>query len=477
MAVFEYRGVLAASGKQVHAFRDADNLKALRSALKREGVLLTSAQEDTKAHGQKSSRNIDLLGFFRRVSVTDVAMMTRQLATLVGAGIPLVEAVTALVDQMEKPELQRVLTQVRDRLNEGSSLAKALEQHPKVFPPLYVNMVAAGEASGTLETVLMRLADFQENQAKLRGKVSAALAYPVLMIIIGTALISVMMVAVVPKVTSIFASLGQALPWYTSLLIFVSDVVSSNETVGLVLTMGTLASIRKAMTKPQNAQKSGAEDTAHNTASLVWVVVAAVFAITLILAAFAVSSLVAYFIGVGLGIVFGFFLARFVAFLGKPEGRLWRDTMMLRAPLIGPLARMLSVARFSRTLATLLQSGVPLLKAMEIVKNVLDNARLEKVVETATGSIREGESIAVPLKRSGEFPPIVTHMIAVGEKSGELETMLENVAKAYDTQVDTRVQALTSLLEPLIIVLLGGAVGFIAFSILMPLIQMNDFVQ
>jgi general secretion pathway protein F len=149
----------------------------------------------------------------------------------------------------------------------------------------------------------------------------------------------------------------------------------------------------------------------------------------------------------------------------------------LKSPLIGPLARMIAVARFSRTLATLLQSGVPLLKSMEIVKNVLDNAKLEKVVETATGSIREGESIAAPLKRSGDFPPIVTHMIAVGEKSGELETMLENVAKAYDTQVDTRVQALTSLLEPLIIVFLGGAVGFIAFSILMPLIQMNDFVQ
>src|ERR1700690_2922068 len=194
MAVFEYRGVLVASGKQVHGFRDADNARVLRTTLKREGVLLTNAQEDTKAKGQKAGRNIDLLGFFRRVSVSDVAMMTRQLATLVGAGIPLVEGVSALVDQMEKPELQRVLTQVRDRLNEGQSLAKALEAHPKIFPPLYVNMVAAGEASGTLETVLMRLADFQESQAKLRGKVSAALAYPVLMIIIGTGLISVMMV-------------------------------------------------------------------------------------------------------------------------------------------------------------------------------------------------------------------------------------------------------------------------------------------
>jgi general secretion pathway protein F len=452
MAVFEYRGVNVGNGKAVHAFRDADNLRALRTALKREGVLLTSAQEDTKARGQKAGRNIDLLGFFRRVTITDVAMMTRQLATLVGAGIPLVEAVTALVDQMEKPELQRILTQVRDRLNEGSSLAKALEAHPKAFPPLYVNMVAAGEASGTLESVLTRLADFQENQAKLRGKVSAALAYPILMIIIGAALISVMMVAVVPKVTAIFASLGQALPWYTSLLIFLSNVVSSNETVGFVLTMGTLTSIRKAMTK--TTSKSGAEDTQQNTASLVWVVVAAVFGVTMILAAFAVSSLVAYFIGIGIGFVGGLLLARFVSFLGRPEGRLWRDTMLLKMPLLGPLARMLAVARFSRTLATLLQSGVPLLKAMDIVKNVLDNAKLEKVVETATGSIREGESIAAPLKRSGE-----------------------NVAKAYDTQVDTRVQALTSLLEPLIIVFLGGAVGFIAFSILMPLIQMNDFVQ
>jgi len=475
MAVFEYRGVAVGNGKQVHGFRDADNARVLRAALKREGVMLTSAHEDTKAHGAKAGRSIDIVAFFRRVSVGDVAMMTRQLATLVGAGIPLVEAVSAMVDQMEKPELQRVLTQVRDRLNEGQSLAKALEAHPKIFPNLYVNMVAAGEASGTLEAVLERLADFQENQAKLRGKVSAALAYPILMIIIGTVLISVMMVAVVPKVTAIFASLDHALPWYTSTLIFVSDVVSSNQMLGFVLTMGSLAAVRKAMTKSKS--KSGAEEAQQSAANLVWMTVAAVLVLTLVLSFLAVQSIVAYLIGIGLGVIGGLFLSRFLSFLSKPEGRLWRDSTMLKAPLIGPLVRMLAVARFSRTLATLLQSGVPLLKAMEIVKNVLDNAKLEKVVETATGSIREGESIAAPLKRSGDFPPIVTHMIAVGEKSGELETMLENVARAYDTQVDTRVQALTSLLEPLVIIFLGGAVGFIAFSILMPLIQMNDFVQ
>src|SRR3984885_15611492 len=203
MAVFEYTGLVGASGKQVKGVRDADNAKVLRATLKREGVLLTSAHEAMGAQAGKK-RNIDIGAFFRRVSVSDIAMMTRQLATLVNAGIPLVEAVAALTEQVEKNELKRVLTQVRDRLNEGTSLAKALEPHPKIFPNLYVNMVAAGEASGTLEQVLARLSDFMEGQSKLRGKVGAALAYPALMIVMGSTLITVMMVVVVPKVTAIF---------------------------------------------------------------------------------------------------------------------------------------------------------------------------------------------------------------------------------------------------------------------------------
>ena len=246
MAVFEYRGLVAASGKQVHGVRDADNAKVLRAVLRREGVMLTAAQED-KAAKRAEARNIDLFAFARRVSVGDVAMMTRQLATLVTAGIPLVEAVAALTDQVEKLELKRVLTQVRDRLNEGTSLAKALEPHPKIFPNLYVNMVAAGEASGTLEQVLARLSDFMEGQSKLRGKVGAALAYPALMVVIGTVLISIMMVVVVPKVTSIFASLDKALPWYTELLITVSSAMSSSQFFGVVITIATVNLARKAL--------------------------------------------------------------------------------------------------------------------------------------------------------------------------------------------------------------------------------------
>jgi general secretion pathway protein F len=462
MAVFEYRGLLAATGKTVHDVRDADNPKALRAQLKREGILLTEATEVNRAKSASSGGG-GLFAFFRRVTVTDVAMMTRQLATLVGAGIPLVEAVSALTEQVEKDEMKRVLALVRDRLNEGSSLAKALEAHPKVFPPLYVNMVAAGEASGTLEVVLDRLSDFMENQARLKGKVSAALAYPILMLIIGTSLITIMMVVVVPKVTSIFASLDRALPWYTSVLIFISAAVSSNVTLGGVFSLLLTTFVRRALAP--GPSRNG------------FVVAASFSGFVLVLACFFVESLSLLGLGVFLGLLAGIGLGQFLSFVATPQGQLWKDGVALRAPIFGVVVRMLAVSRFSKTLATLLKSGVPLLKAMDIVKNVLDNAKLSKVVEEAIGSIREGESIAGPLRKSGQFPPIVTHMIAVGEKSGQLEQMLENVAKAYDSQVETRIQAMTALLEPIIIVFMGGGVGFIAFSILMPLIQMNDFVQ
>jgi general secretion pathway protein F len=408
MAVFEFRGVVAATGKAVRGVRDAENPKVLRAALRRDGIMLTLAHEEA-AGKAKSGREIDLFKYFRRIGAADVAVLTRQLATLVRAGIPLVDSIGALTDQVEKEELKRVLTVVREKLNEGTSFAKSLEQHPKAFPPIFVNMVAAGEASGTLEQVLERLADFMEGQARLRSKVSAALAYPVLMAAIGILLISVLMVAVVPKVTAIFESLDRALPWYTQVLIAVSTFLAGYWWLMAMLISGGVWWFRR------------------------W--------------------------------------------KKTVEGRLKWDTLCLKAPIFGRLLQMLAVARFSKTLATLLAAGVPLLKAMEIVKNVLDNALLEKVVQEATGSIREGESIAEPLKRSGQFPPIVTHMIAVGEKSGQLEQMLESVAEAYDAQVETNVQALTSLLEPLMIVVMGAAVGFIAFAIMMPLIQMNEFAQ
>lgn len=408
MAVYEFRGITVGAGKAVQGLRDAENVKALRSQLRKDGIMLTTATEESEA-AEKKKGKLDLKKILERPSTGDVAIMTRQLATLIRAQIPLFEALTALIDQVEKDGLKRALTNVRDQVREGVSFADALREHPKIFGDMYVNMIRAGEASGTLEAVLARLTEFIDKQAKLKGKVTSALAYPILMLIIAVILISVLMVAVVPKVTGIFENMGRALPWYTRLLIGVSDF----------------------------------------TASYWWLIILAV-------------------VGGTLG---------FRRWRDKPEGKLKWHSFVLRLPVFGKLVQMVAISRFSRTLATLLGAGVSLLQAMNIVKDVLGNARLEQVVVEATASIREGQSIAEPLKASGQFPPVVTHMIAIGERSGQLEEMLENVAEAYDSEVDNRVQMLTSLLEPLIIVVMGGAVAFIAMSILFPLIQMSDFVE
>lgn len=406
MAVFEYRGIFVGTGKPTKGIRDAENAKALRAALRRDGVLLTSATEEKQAK-EKAKKDLQFFEFLSRPSLSDIAIMTRQMTTLLRAGIPLFESLNALIDQVEKEGLKRALTNIREQVKEGTTFAKALQSHPTIFPPLYVNMVRAGEASGTLDSVLERLTVFMENQAKLKGKVTAALAYPILMAIIGTLLISVLMIAVVPNLITTFQSMDQALPWYTELLIFTSGMLGSYWWLLLML--------------------------------------------------------------LGL-VVWGF-----RAWKRTPVGRMTWDAFTLKVPIFGSLISMLSIGRFTRTLSTLLAAGVDLLAAMDIVKNVLGNAVLEKVIEEATTSIREGQSIAEPLKRSKRFPPIVTHMIAIGEKSGQLEEMLENVAISYDSAVETRVQVLTSLLEPLMIVVMGGAVAFIAFSILIPLISMSNF--
>ncbi len=406
MAVFEYRGILIGTGKPTKGMRDAENPRVLRALLRKDGILLTTATEEAEAK-DKAQRNLKLFAFFDKPSVSDVAIMTRQLATLLRAGIPLFESLNALIEQVEREGLKRALTNVREQVREGTAFANALEAHPAIFPPLYVNMVRAGEASGTLEGVLERLTHFMEGQAKLRGKVTAALAYPALMAIIGILIISVLMVAVVPNLVTTFQSMDQALPWYTELLIFTSGMMGSYW----------------------------------------WLLFG--------------------------GITGG--LYGFRRWKATKEGRYVWDRFCLSAPIFGSLLSMLAIARFARTLSTLLSAGVELLKAMGIVKNVLGNAVLEQVVVDAIESLREGEHIAESLKRSKRFPPIVTHMIAIGEKSGQLENMLENVAEAYDAAVETRVQVLTSLLEPLMIVIMGGAVAFIAFSILMPLIQMSNF--
>jgi general secretion pathway protein F len=408
--VFEYRG-LNEAGKNVTGLRDADSPKTLRANLRREGIFLTEVLGEKGAAPGKAAPagRIDLSSITERISAEDISIMTRQLAVLIGAGVTLIEALNALIDQIEKEKFKRILSDVKQRVNEGSSLADALAAHPKAFSNLYINMIRAGESSGALDVVLIRLADFTEASAKLRQKVIGTMTYPAIMILMSLVILVILFTFVVPKVTKIFEDAKVTLPLTTRGLIFASNF----------------------------------------TRDYWYLLIAAAV----------------------LGI-FGFFRWK-----ASPKGREKWDRFTLKAPIFGQLLRMLSIARFARTLSTLLKSGVPLLSSMDIVKNIVSNSVLTKVIEDARESIREGESIAAPLKRSGEFPPLVYHMIAIGERSGQLEEMLLNVASAYETQVDVRIGALTSLLEPVLIVVMGGVVAFIVFSILMPILQLNTVIH
>ncbi|HEY6908392.1 MAG TPA: type II secretion system inner membrane protein GspF [Myxococcales bacterium] len=414
MPVFEFTG-LTEAGKNVRGMRDAESSKVLRQMLRKDGVYLTEARaaEAGAVPGEQKTglgREVDIGAFFgfTGVSAQDLAIATRQLATLIAAGIPLVEALTALVDQVEQPRLKRILGSVKQKVNEGSSLADALAEHKKVFTDLYVNMIRAGESSGALDVVLVRLADFTEGQALLRNKIIGAMLYPAIMMVVGIAIVGILFVVVIPKVTKIFEDMNVTLPWTTRTLIALSAFARDYWYV-LLVGLPALA--------------YGARRWVRTT-----------------------------------------------------RGRGWWDRTQLRAPVFGDLLRMLAISRFAKTLATLLASGVPLLTAMDIVRNIVSNTLLSDTIEKARDAIREGESIAAPLKRSGQFPPLVYHMIAIGEKSGQLEEMLRNVAKSYESQVEMRVAALTSLLEPVMIVAMGGGVAFIVFSILMPIMQLNTFV-
>jgi len=404
MPVFEYKA-LSAAGKPVQGLKEAESPKTLRAALKREGVFLTEVLGEQQQQAQQA-REVNVRRWVvGRVGADDLAIMTRQLAVLVHAGIPLVEALNALVEQVEHERLKRVISDVKQRVNEGASLADALAVHAKVFSTLYVNLIRAGESSGALDVVLVRLADFTESQARLRSKVMGALTYPAAMGVVGGAIMLVLFAVVIPKITKIFEDTQVTLPWTTKVLMAFSTFVST------------------------------------------WW-----WALVLLAAAGAWG---------------------FLRWKDTPPGRARWDRFKLTVPVFGRLIRTIAIGRFSRTLATLLKSGVPLLSAMDIVKNIVGNVRLAEVIEQARTAIAEGESIAAPLKRSGEFPPLVHHMVAIGERSGSLEEMLGNVADAYEDQVETTVAALTSLMEPLMIVMMGAVVTFIVFSVLMPILQIN----
>lgn len=412
MPAYAYTG-LNPAGKTIKGIETADSVPALKALLKRQGVYLTAVTEATRGasgggatKGSGGGREIDLGQLFDRIRPKDVAGLTRLMSTLLCAGVTLPESLIALTDQVESPRFKNVLSDVGSKVNEGSSLADALAAHPKVFSKLYINMVRAGEASGSLETVLIRIADFMDQQEDLRGKVTTAMFYPLAMGLVGVSVVTLLMVKVVPGIAEMFAGQGAELPFTTRTLITISAVVSGYWWLLIMMLVGAIYGFREW----------------HAT----------------------------------------------------PAGRQLTDRFILAMPVIGGLARKIAIARFARTLSTMLASGVQLLQALDIVRSLLGNVVLEKVLTKVRDEIREGAGIAPSLKRSGQFPPLVTHMIAVGERSGQLEQMLTDLANAYDRETSAAITRATAVLEPIMIVAMGGSVGFIVFAIMTPILQMNQ---
>ncbi|HBG61055.1 MAG: hypothetical protein A2Y03_11335 [Omnitrophica WOR_2 bacterium GWF2_38_59] len=401
MATFKYVAKNAESGNVTGKIA-ADNKESVIEALRKKKLIIISVVEvkDSKITGSSFQS--------KKVKPDEIVIFTRQLATMVDAGIPILQGIDALKDQVSHPLFQKVLTNVYDDIQHGASLSAAFNKHPSVFDTLFVNMVRVGETGGVLSQVLDRISTYMEKSLKLQRKVKSALIYPSVIVSMATIITIILLVKVVPTFAGIYDSFDRELPAMTQMLIGVSEGLKSY---------------------------------------LIWIV--------------------------------GFFV--FVVFL---IGRWYRtakgarviDGAVLNMPLFGELFCKVAISRFSRTLATLIQSGVPILESLDIVGKTIGNTVLEDVVEDVKNCVREGESIATPLSKSKVFPPMVTRMIGIGEKSGQMEKMLLKIAEFYDDQVDAAVEGLTSIIEPLIIGVLGIVIGFIVIALFMPILNITQIV-
>jgi general secretion pathway protein F len=406
LPVYAYKGVTSA-GRATRGFVDAESARAARSRLRGDGVILTELAESAAPYSRERPRFTIQLPSLRRIGSLDLALATRQLSTLVGAGVPLVQALSALTEQVESARLKGVVGHVRDRVNEGASLAEALAQSGP-FSDLYVGMVRAGEEGGALEQVLDRLADYLEGQVRLRSKVTSIMIYPAVMFSVACLVVGILVTVVLPQITELLTSLNQPLPIYTRAIIAVSYFARDWWWAGLALVAGIVVALRAA--------------------------------------------------------------------LRTEAGRIRFDHLKLTLPLVGRTARLLAISRFTRTLSTLLSGGIPIVRSLDIAKHVANNVILGAAIDAARESVTEGASLAQPLRLSGQFPPIVVHMVEVGERSGELEAMLEKVAQTYEEQVETSVTRLTALLEPLLILVMVGIVVMIILATLVPLLQITSSI-
>lgn len=405
MGVFEYEA-MAKSGKNVRGVIDADTPAAARRKLREQDLYPTKLSQSNAKAAAGASAPDERGTLTARVSQRDLSLMTRQLAVLLQAGMPLVEALGALMDQTANPRLRKVIFAVRDKVNEGVTLGDALSAHKRIFSELYVNMVRAGEQSGALETVLFRIADITERADRLKRKVTSMLAYPILMALVGVSIVTFMMTFVVPKIVKIFTTQKRELPFITTFMINTSQFIRD------------------------------------------W-----------------------WFLIVG-GMIGVFVLWRF--WVSRPEGRMRWDKIKMRLPLFGPLYVKMISTRFARTLGTMLQSGLTMMNSLDVVKSVLGNRVVEASMDDVKSGVRRGRDLTIPLRETGHFPPMLIHMVELGQRSGEIENMLIKVADTYDEDIEMTVDGIVSLLEPLMILVMGVFVGLLVLSILLPIFDISS---
>jgi len=339
-----------------------------------------------------------------KVKNKDIVVFTRQFSTMIDAGLPLVQGLTILAEQSENKTFKAILKEITKDVEGGSTLAEAMKKHPKVFDELFVNLVAAGEVGGILDTILRRLADYIEKAEKLKSRIKGAMTYPLVVVAIAIIVIAVILIFVIPVFEDMFAGFGAALPAPTQLVVNMSRFVKGNFHF--------------------------------------------------------------IFIGLAIGIV------ALKQYRNSKQGRRSTDALLLKVPIFGELLRKVAVARFTRTLGTMIQSGVPILDSLEIVAKTSGNVILEEIIYEVRGSIAEGQTIAEPLSETDIFPGMVVQMISVGEATGALDTMLGKIADFYDDEVDAAVEALTSMLEPLLMLFLGGSIGGLVIAMYLPIFQM-----
>jgi type IV pilus assembly protein PilC len=400
MPAYRYRAV-SSTGQDFNGQLEAKDIEEARSMLIRRHLTIQSLK--------KKPTEIKLPSIGSGIKSKEIARFTRQFSAMSNAGLPIIQSLTILEEQAANPTLKNVIHKITQSINGGSSLADALSLHPKVFDRLYVHMVAAGEAGGILDGILLRLADYQEANERLKRKVKKAMTYPAMVAFVAVVVVIIMLTFVIPQFTGIFQDAGITLPWPTRVVMGLSDIIRDN--------------------------------------FLVW--------ITMIIA----------------------FIVGFRYLLNVPKFRLIFDGLMLKAPLFGDLLTKSTIARFGRTLGTLLNAGVAITDALSVTAKTAGNSKVEQSIMYIQRSISGGKPIAEPMIETKIFPPMVIQMTAVGERTGGLGNMLIKVADFYDEEVDAAVDTLTSMIEPIIIVFLGGFIGFILIAMYMPMFSLGDAVQ